>query len=207
MEVLVERQQDLKLSWHPGCGFHKKGLGKSTYYVGPIGRRGPNTTEEDLKKEIKITEVPNSLVFYINFTNESKDLYETILNELENLIKYGDDIEIKEKRGPYNRIERIKPKPEYEDKIKEITERNEKINKEYIELVDKLEQLGCCCDDISGPKYEKLIDEYYELKEYVDYNSAYIHVCCHKDTKLYNYLNQAGILEKYFPQWYRDGKF
>jgi hypothetical protein len=45
MEILLENEDRLNLSWDPGCYFDG-----SKYTVGAIGRRGPGVTEEDLKK-------------------------------------------------------------------------------------------------------------------------------------------------------------
>ena len=64
MEILLENEDRLNLSWDPGCYFNG-----DKYIVGAIERRGANTTDEDLKKPWISPSLPSALHFYIRFKN------------------------------------------------------------------------------------------------------------------------------------------
>ena len=111
MEILLQKEDILKLSWSPGCHFNG-----TTYILGAIGRRGPGTTEEDLKKPWFCKGVPSSLQFFIRFNNVGDiDLY----NEIKDIIidiKNTDQIEIKTSDPPLIR-KRLDMKNEYKEQI------------------------------------------------------------------------------------------
>jgi len=88
----------------------------------------------------------------------------------------------------------------------EITHHNNKIEERYDNLVTQLEELGCNLDDIKAPRYIPILDEWFEWSEYYDYKVNYS-IGCHSETKFYNFLKEQNLLEKYFPQWYRDGHY
>ena len=195
MATIVAYQDDLKITWHPGCSY---GNG---YSVGAIGRRGPDTTEEDLNKEIRNTEIPSCLALHITIPGDVKHLYEVIFNELK--INYT-GIEVIT-NPPRELRMNGKIKEEYQLQHDAIVERNSQIGKKYAELVTQLEDLGCDTSDLSGPKLEKIPDSFYDFT--MQNTDSFIEVRCHNATKFYEYLYSAGVLEKFYPQWYRDGKY
>lgn len=96
-------------------------------------------------------------------------------------------------------------KDEFKDKVKEITEINDKITTKYLTLVDQLAVLGCY--NVESPKCEPLLDTYYNWEEHYDAKTASIGVRCNNHTIFYQYLQEKGILDKYFPDWYKKGHF
>lgn len=67
-----------------------------------------------------------------------------------------------------------------------------------------MDNFNCEIRDVYGPEYIPILDEWFEWDEYVDYKT-YFHICC--QTKFYKFLKEKGLLEKYFPKWYRNGEF
>ena len=228
MEIFVERENDLILSWHPGCIF----MGMKTYNsnvapeymigeIGSTGCRGPSSVSEymvgpigskgasDIKPEqtSPITDVPSSIKLHIGFKNKNDDnLYNSILEIVENLQKSGDQIQIN-KTGPRPRKDKIKIKDEFSDKYMELEERNLILKQKFLVLYNQLKELGCYLFDIGEPSYESIPYNWYEIKEYTDYSCCSIGVCCHDDTIFYKYLKEKGLLDKYFPEWYKNRKF
>lgn len=177
MELLIEKQDQLKIVCKLDCFFSKNQFGYSY---------------ETANDFVKGWHLPNAIICSINFNEQTKDVYHSIKDAIDNLIRDGDEIRTKFSH-PFHVIEKIKPKSEYLDKIAEITEKNEKIEKRYNELINELKEIGVRCDD--GPRFEEIPNEYYELKEYDDYNSAFIEIYCHKDTKFYKFLKENNLIQ------------
>lgn len=196
MELLLENEDKLQLSWHPGCSYRN-----GRYDVGAVGRREPGVTEEDLKKPWVCPNIPSSLSFNIRFKNkEDIDLF----NQL-SLIK-EDGIEVKIYNHCLKR-ERIKIIDEFKEKVDEITIRNEAIRDKCDQLIEQLEELGCNCYDIYPTTLEQIPLDWYEWQESTDATEGSITVLCHDKTHFYRFLKEHGILDKYFPEWYKLGKF
>ncbi len=200
MNILVERETDLEISWSP-CVFLDK------YIQGPIGRRGqgPDGSQWGVMEiATPILNIPHSVAVTIKFKVPDSNLFLQIVDCLKSLqtsenllITYQSPVTI------YNKV----AKPEYKTCIDEVTQRNQKKNEHFDMLIKELEKLGCWTEDVSGPKLEQVGDECYTFEPEINWDNSYIKVCCHKDTKLFNFLNDSKILEKNFPQWYKDGKF
>lgn len=191
MELLLENEDKLQLSWHPGCCYHN-----GRYDVGDVGRRGPS----DPCEPWVCPAIPSSLSFNIRFKNK-EDI--DLLNQL-SLIK-EDGIEVKIYNNCLKR-ERIKIKNDFKEKVDEITIRNEAVREKCDQLIGQLEELGCDCSDIY-PKLELIPLDWYEWQESTDATLASITVLCHDKTLFYQFLKEHGILDKYFPEWYKLGKF
>lgn len=202
MDILFEMENDLLFSWHPGCKFMVTNK-QPSYIVGPVGRIGPGVQMPVTKREI--TEIPNSLEFTIRFKNkDDNNLYLAIKNMLL-LLQKNDPIEVK-LQEPKLIKEKVKPMVDYVEKINLINDNNKKKTEKINELIDQLEKLGVDCDDISY-RLETIPDNWYENHQYTDATLASINICCHNDTKFYKTMKDKGILEKYFPQWYKRGDF
>lgn len=201
MEILLKKEDILKLSWSPGCYFDG-----NNYVLGAIGRRGPGVTEEDLKIPWICKGVPSSLEFNIRFNNIGDiDLYNKIKDIIVD-IKNTDKIDVKTTDPPL-RKNKINIKNEYKDQIDKITEDNKVLNNKYLSIIKQLNDLGCDCYNLGEPIYQKIPNDWYEWEEYYDATGAGISVCCHSKTKFFSFLNENGILDKYFPEWYKLGKF
>lgn len=164
------------MDWHPGCVYSG-----SSYYYGAIYRRGPSGI-----LDTPITILPACMQFVIKLKNNDKDLYGLVKQMLSDLKNERDQIDI---RGgiPKYITEKINIKIQY------------KIRKQYDDLTSQLEELGCEINDISGPKYISILDEWFEWKEYHDYKVSFS-IGCHNGTKFYKYLQENKLLEKYFPE-------
>lgn len=192
MELLLENEDKLQLSWHPGCSYHN-----GRYDVGAVGRIGPSDPYEPWV----CPAIPSSLSFNIRFKNkEDIDLF----NQL-SLIK-EDGIEVKIYNHSFKK-EKIKIKDEFIKKANEITIKNEAIRDKCDQLIEQLEELGCNCYDIYPTTLEQIPLDWYEWQESYDATLASITVLCHDKTHFYLFLKEHGILDKYFPEWYRLGKF
>lgn len=230
MEIFVERENDLNLSWHPGCIFmgmktyNSNAIpeymigeigstgccnpnGMPDYVVGPIGSKGAGSNIQKPEQILPITNVPSSIKLHIGFKNQNDDnLYKSILDIVEKLQNSGDQIKIN-KTDPRLKRDKVRIKDEFYDKHIELEERNLILKQKFLVLYNQLKELGCYLDDIGGPSYERIPDNWYEIKEYVDYTCCSIGVCCHDDTIFYKYLKEKGLLDKYFPEWYKNRKF
>lgn len=102
MEILLDRENDLILKWHPGCSFRN-----GSYSYGPIGNQGcrgpidpigpkvPISTDLTIIKEYpKISDIPKCLRFSIYIKNSDQSLYENIKKFLYDLKNFGDQIDI-----------------------------------------------------------------------------------------------------------------
>ena len=196
MEILLDSEQDLICSWSPTCFFNG-----TTYIKGPIGRRGPGVTDEDLKKPWICPGLPKSLIFSIRFNNNNV-LYEEVLHVLSTL-KDKDQLQI-DVIPPKTIKRQLGLKEEFKSKADEINEKNDEIREKVLLLVEQLEQLGCNCDDLMFPNYNIIPAEWYNWEEDT---YASINVCCHNKTEFYMFLQGKGLLDKYFPEWYRKGNF
>jgi hypothetical protein len=209
MDILLNSEFELGFSWHPGCIFEgiSSSTGKPKYMRGCVGRIGPGMSTEDIKKQVwEKPNVPSSLVFTINFKNQTDgDLYRKIsgvLKEMENT----DQIEVT-CSAPRKVRDKIGVKDEYKEKSEEANNKNKEINEKLMSLVGQLEELGCTCDDLGSPKYEKILDEWFDWNEYENAKLASINICCHNETQFYGFMQENGIFEKYFPEWYAKGNF
>lgn len=198
MDYLISRQEDFKLSWQPGCSFDGK-----SYQCGPVGRKGPGC---NCTQMIQPPVIPDAISFQIGFTDKSGNLYQEILDELYSSVAPDNFIEI-HSHGPTRVKHKKNFKPKYENMGNEIVRKNIEIHNRASDLIQELFLMGCEIERMSGPKLDKIPDEYYDIEEYLDYTHTWIHVHCHSGTKLYRFLNKHGILEKYFPEWYKLGKF
>ena len=197
MATIVAYQDKLSLSWHPGCSY----MGGSSYAVGAIGRRGPGTTEDELKIPVYNTEIPKCLAFYITIPGSEKHLYDVILTELKLL---NDGVEILPRPPQETRVN-LNVKEEFKAEYDSVMSKNQQIREKYNELVKQLEELGCDAENIEGPKLEEVPDSWYEST--TSFTDSHIEVRCHSETKFYKELLSAGILEKSYPKWYRNGKY
>jgi len=198
MEILLENEDRLNLSWDPGCYFDG-----SKYTAGAIGRRGANTTDEDLKKPWICSNLPSALHFHIRFKNiEDIDLFKKIKDIINNTVDGRVDI-----RVVYPKLQKNKfsLKDEYKEQVNIILEENEKMKQKYLDLIKQLNELGCECNDC--PSYKIIPNEWYNCEEYEDATKAGIDILCHDKTQIYIFLKENGILDKYFPEWYKLGNF
>lgn len=207
MEIILQNENNLNISWHPGCFKIQPGH----YVVGPIGRTGhnPNSLDNIVSASDVVlpnTTIPDQLSISFSLKNNDKDLYQSLVS-LANNLKLDPELEIIINQ-PRLIHEKICAKPEYENKVRELEEANKIIDQKFCNLLSQLEELGCTTDDIGHPRYEIIPEEYYEWKHYYDYIPFFrIEIRCHKDTEFYKFMNKSGLLKKYFPQWYAEGKF
>lgn len=197
MELLLEKEAHLILSWHPGC-YHIVG---SSYTVGPIGRRGPGITNTETSWVIP--GIPSALQFHIKFLQTEQADYDTLANAIQKLAE-TDQIKVDVSK-PYDVKGKIGIKKCFQAIDENIKKQNKIITDKFISLCNELNFLGCNTDVIRPPHLITLPEECFDWIIRKDYGS--ISVCCHKETEFYKILNSYGLLEKYFPKWYRDGNF
>ena len=218
MEVILEHEADLKIQWHPGCVFGgndnqpqvltriTKPLNLQRYTVSVIGMTGSTgcscTPEERPKEPQPIKrKVPSSLEVWIEA--KSPD-YGLIVEGLVTLQQAGDSIDIIVDPPTTQTIYGgILPKKAAE--AQKIKDANAKIMARYREIVRELKSMGICKYDVPQPKLPAIpIQFYVQTKREL---SGRIEVRCHKNTKFYQFFQEHGLFEKYFPQWYRDGRY
>ncbi len=210
MDILIEEEEHLILSWYPGCYFSGlNSCGCPEYILGDIGRTGCSysTFSSEPKVEQGWTpKISSALQFTIKVKRiDGIELYDKVLSVIEKLQK-TDQIKVDVTR-PYVTRTKLEPKEEYKQLVEEMTESNAEIVTKYQSLVEKLEVLGCDCDDIGAPTLKSIPDEYYDWKIHTDATRGSINVCCHSGTEFYKFLNENNLLEKYMPEWYRKGDF
>lgn len=195
MELLLQREADLKMSWHPGC-MH---IGGKDYAVGEIGRTGPGSPKD--APDWKTPSVPSSVSFTITANNQ--ELHDSIVAVLRELEK-TDQIKVNAQMA-YNTKTKIKTKDQFVELEKIVTEANNKITQRVTELCHELELLGCSTDDLGCAKYTVMPADCFEWETKTNYGN--ICVYSHSGTQFYQFLNSNGLLEKHFPEWYRNGNF
>lgn len=200
MELLLKHETELCMSWHPGC-FKK---GKNRYVIGPIGSKVKPTPFLVITKD----NVPKCLRFNIGLNSDSSnsiELAKELTTALVELSK-NDDIEIKSLPKIVTDIKVDGIKEEYLEDSQQLEDLNKEILIRYDNLLNELEEIGCDCSDVGEPKLNPIPDEYYKKKTVTRIISRF-EVCCDADTKFYQFLNENGFLEKYFPEWYKNGKY
>lgn len=217
MEFLTTHEDKLKFSWHPGCGYN----GNGDYFVGPVGRTGPcdcsdcscfksgtgacgpSPTGAVGRSQTKpFEEIPSAVSLTISLKENDPDLFRSFERLIDDLAQ---DKELKIMRRPRVRfiIDRTLPKEEHLMKIEKITKANATKEQMIGNLIAQLEVLGCDCDDICyGRALEEIPKEYYYNEGHDDYTDS-LEICCHSGTALYRFLNEKGLLKKYYPEWYR----
>lgn len=149
---------------------------------GGTGMKGPRTWEEAEKlKACKKIE--------FKFGEGEREKYERTLKMI---TKMGqkEDLDVDAIYTPILVKEKIDIKPEYKELAEKIEQKNSEKRDKFYVLIEQLEQLGCDQSEIyTGPTYENIPDEYYNIREYYDYRSCYIRVTCHEDTETYRLLS------------------
>ncbi len=201
MEIFVERENDLSLSWNPGCLFEGIKQGEPNYqtfmwgYAGCSGVRPDGTSiETDYSRPYVRTDIPDAIQFSIGFKESDMDLYKLILHVVTELKNNGDEIKINYR----TRLIRKNIKDEFMDKVKMIENRNSLQKEKFDQICSKLDEIGVNYDDLN-PGYESIPDEYYEHTEI----PSSISVCCHDKTEFYQFLKTNGLLDKYYPESFR----
>jgi hypothetical protein len=194
MEILINREPDLELSWHPNCIFQG-----TDYVISPIKSKSLMVNDEEHDPTI-----PKTLQFHIGFKNkEDVNLYKDILEIINDIAKY-DQIKVI-KNEPKVTKEKVCLKKECKKQFTKTNKNNKKTKAKYDKLVNKMRDLGCRQFDF--PDYGDISNQWFEWKEYIDTTSASISVCCHSETHFYKFLQRNNMLEKYFPEWYKPGNF
>jgi hypothetical protein len=197
MELLVERGDDLNLSWHPGCCY----LGNKQYAVGPIGPTGPAGSHCEMQRPTEPT-IPKCVNFNISFKNCTTELFNQIQSMLDKCVE-TDDIQVIPSK-PRGVRTKVKTKPDYELLVYNLEKKNKTTLATFRNLMDQLEALGCDIDDAYiAPPLEHIPDEYYEWEDQTDYTYCSFSVRCHSNTTFYKFLMSSGLMEKSFPEWYK----
>ena len=198
---LLKNENKLKVNWHPGC-FYDKDKGK--YITGPIGSTGPVSNEEAVKpkpKPTQITEIPKALSIYVSTEDTDENIHSELFSLFEEL-KTDNSIEVI--CNKYFTIQSKIPKSEYREIVNEIEARNKIILDKVAILSKQLEELGCDIDEMSGPDIEIIPNEYYDIS--LNQHSTII-INCHSETDFYQMMLKNGILERAFPEWFRNCNF
>lgn len=192
MELILEHESKLKLSWVPGYTFD------GSQYRPPLGCMGPTGPRDKFKPALEITA---PLQFFISVKN-AEDI-ELLFKIQEKLIdELADDVLFEIKNPPLKKIRgllKYQYKNEYKQHTLELNDKKEKIN----DYILKLQELGCeNCHQIYLPK-NNIPDEWYDWYTFHDFTQANCNIVCHQDTNIYKFLKRHGLLDKYIPEWYK----
>lgn len=205
-QELIANEEKVRISWSPGCSY-KDG----TYIIGLqglCGSIGPGAPAPVPKPNLT---VPDAISFTVD------DLDVELFNRLSDLLtQYTDHIYVSIRYNPCREIPRpLRVKHECQDKYKEYEEKCAALRledslkrEESYQLLDRLAELGCSIHDINYPKNDipKPDSEWYEPTDNeVKMSLGSISIACYNETKIYKALKNSGILDKYFPEWYRKG--
>lgn len=155
MEILIERESEYEMNWHPGCSFTRGQDGLTyDYSCNPVGLTGSSGPQP--QREMKIPKEPvekplKALVYFIDFKDKScEDIYGKTLSFLNALKTEGDQIKIISD-PPCNMRIKLNVKPDYAEEVL----RMESENKSRIELCDskirELENMGCSVEYVGEP--------------------------------------------------------
>jgi hypothetical protein len=147
-------------------------------------------------------EIPSAVLLGISLKENDPDLFRSFDRLIDELAQ---DKELKILQRPRVRfiIDRTLPKEEHLMKIEKIKKANETKSQMINNLIAQLEVLGCDCDDLDlHGTLEEIPREYYYNEGHDDYTNQ-LQICCHSGTALYRFLNEHGLLKKYYPEWYR----
>jgi hypothetical protein len=201
MDSIINNEQKLTFSWYPGCIYNRH---DNSYTVGEISRRGPGSKQ--ILDPWTCPSVPSSLSFSIRFKNKDDlELFQEIKTMLHSLIDH-EQMQIMTYSPQFMR-EQIVVKDKYREEVDQIIISNEIVKEKFRLLKLQLEELGCDHTNLKGPAYKTIPDEYYEWHEYYNSQKSGFTVYCHNETIFYKALNDSGILDKYFPEWYKAGNF
>lgn len=170
-----------------------------------IGRIGPKSDKPEAEPEPTPVSVPKCVAFSISMKNSDKELCERLMNLMEQ-VKSNDTIDVKIDKRITHKKEKLNVKPEYGAIVKAMEDKNTALEDRFYDLLEEFAKLDCRIDVISGPKYDIIPDNYYEWNEYDDYKVS-CRIGCQEGTKFYGFLQENGLLEKYFPEWYRKGEY
>ena len=195
MQVLIERKELFTFNWHPGCV--KSGFKK--YSTGPIGRQGA-AGESGIERVIPKSEptIPQCLLLIIGF-KDCTTAFRTATDILEDIEK--DDV-VCTYNAPQSTFQKVGIRPEFESKAHEIEARNKDIQKRWDDVVDEMSKLADGEFSGFGPALETIPDEFFIFKQVWTCNGE-IKVACDSQSRIYQLLKEAGILEESFPEWYK----
>jgi len=203
METIINNQDQLRLHWSPWY-FHQ-GNGK---YIPGFPGRGPGDTDEIVaqrKANWKKPDIPDDLAFDITLKYNNAELFNKILQEITDISQtYDKDLELVV----------IPPTPILSKKVKKefvgLDNENKRKDAERIYkanlLIEELHRLNVDVD-IDWNRYvtpDQWIDK---SEDKLNYLNARIEIRCHKGTKFYQVMNENGIFDKYFPEFYAKGEF
>ena len=147
----------------------------------------------------------DSIALSIGFKNRNDmNLYENIRDILEKQcnisIKYIGDAKLKRK---------LEIKENKKGSLEELNRINYRIKEKYDELKYQLERIlddlalyayNVSDPNIGEPRYELIPDDWYDWEEYDgDLGEVWIQVCCHKETNMYKFLDEHGLLRRSRP--------
>ncbi len=203
MNILLENEDKLNLSWSPNCFY----IGNGKYSVGPIGRLGPGVDPDNIPPWIspKVEDI-ECLSFFIFIKECNPYLYKQIKQAILGL----EDENIQIIYLDYRTIEeQVGVKEEYKETYKKCVLNNNRLDEEVERVLGELRKLVHLVEldySINGKLpisydwfiYEGKIDET---------RAAGMEIRCVKGTKFYQFLQDNGLVEKYYPAWYKKGNF
>ncbi len=200
MEIIVKEENKLKISWSAFA--HK-------YSRGNYADACPRHNFHDVENVKKMKEdalqrwnrgerpVPDVIRLIVGFDNDraSLSLRDKIIQNLKD--SNDDDIQVNSGKVHFYgaRKEKIPATPKYEGEIEEILEKIE-------DHVNRLRDLGYYSEiyhrEIKSWEWEKSerIEKIEDLKIYMD-----------KNTKIYKFLSEKGLLVKYYSEYYGKKEF
>jgi hypothetical protein len=155
IKVLLENKDVLSFSVSRGCLYDKDA---KRWIFGCIGSQGAapvigDTGSPPIKQPIKRPLYIDAFIFYVRIPKEDFKLHDRLFSALTEFQKDKNDDVILEENKPIHYFKK-RSKSEYRVKADEIEQINAQRQLEYNLLCDKLEALGCCTDDLGGPKME-----------------------------------------------------
>lgn len=194
MEYLLQQEESLKLSWNLGCTFISS-TSKPRYYI-HNEKNDPSVTETI--NSSNIAPLPKTLVFVIQYRLRYMDdfkenIHNKIFNMFQKYVDSGDEVQLRYKSPQDGGKTRGELKPEFIGEELAIKEYNR-----------ELKDLGKNIHVSGFPDIKIVPESFYNWTTFSDYKYAHINVCCHSETQCYRDLQQAELLNKYMPLWYKQ---
>ncbi|AYV86074.1 MAG: hypothetical protein Solivirus5_2 [Solivirus sp.] len=194
-KLILQHESDLKISWTPGCYY--KGEGRwSCGLAGMMGSIGPGAPK---RIPIPVTKLPKSLMFIVK--SQDEDLLKQIASKAseEKTLKSASVFSQKKIQ-----LRPLRVKEERKEEYERISRENKEQDDAIIDQVHRLVDLGCSDIEYNVNRKPFPSDLYEEFGE-IKYDDARLDICCCEDTEIYIALKETGLLEKYFPVWYKNG--
>ncbi|AYV85857.1 MAG: hypothetical protein Solivirus1_14 [Solivirus sp.] len=193
--LLIQNEKESKIAWSPSCSFE---VSTNKYIYGPIGRISPCSGEA---KELPVWKYVLPTALRVDISSEN----EKIIEQLHDLIKGDKNLDIEYKNREITHIS-FRVKDEFKEEVEKFEQNEKERDAKIQKLIAELRELDFHIGDSYCDREPLFPNEWREI-ERVTYGPAHLNISCHSQTEIYKALEDAGVLDKYCPEWYRNGNF